>query len=609
MARSTKRRFLIGSAIGAVLAGSPARAQPAGQALTVRPLSDWLADDPVLPEGEIAIARRPDAAPIVKVGMGETWRATPAISDPYSLDSVSDLARTDWLSAGDLVRVAGRRAPGDGGHATWILSTGIEPDGYCRIATKSGLTAHLLPEPTTDIRAAGIFADTRGDLTSRALLSLVHRMIEAGGGTILVAERIVCTNTVFPPVPHGAAITVEMLPSAHVRPSNPDPDVFLWDFPAGPKGKTSVHFRNVTVWGGRDRPAANGIRIGPTNRMVIDNCSAHWLAGCGWRIEGAFNARIDLTTVHCGTPDGTYAQNFVTHAETGKVCNDIVLSGTTEQDSHGINLEGGVILRTGSSLKLHGGPETLRALRVHCCASFDLRVIASQDWNGDGFILVSDAKNGIGETLRAPAPEVPRVTRGTLAIDTMYNIRWSGTGHGDWCLVDLQTPGSYLALSGLLGAQRDPQHAGAPYSHLAIQGPGKPGVTIGLDGLRFAADVHPGLRMRDARDPASGRPGHPQPAEPATRVLTRDDMTRGGFDLRGARFVDISLEDELTIETLLMEDGQSCTLCAPNGGLTLMHSEALRLSGSRPVTFSPHAVLTLVCAGPGRIYEISRCTP
>jgi hypothetical protein len=321
---------------------------------------------------------------------------------------------------------------------------------------------------------------------------------------------------------------------------------------------------------------------------------------------------VDITTFRCGSEDGTYAQNYVADTRRGIGCNDIVLEGTTEDDFFGINIEAAAIIRDGSAIKLHGGSNTRRALRLHRCLAFALEIIASQRWNADGFIHVSDAANTSGERLVAVAERGGQNTSGRLVIDTMSNIRWGGPAVSDpgeipgWCVLDLQDPASAVMVTGLVHPQARPVEENARYVHLRIAGPGNPGVTCDIDGLRFANRVARAVRLQDNRRApivARGRTLGAQDADPVA-PQSFSSLRNGRIDLRGHDFVDI--ERGVEISQILLEIGQTCTICAPMGEVRVQNGDMLRLAGGRDVEMNPDTTLTLRRVAPDRIHEIAR---
>jgi len=592
---------------GYVLTGSAAAAG-AGR-LQQAPLQDWLAQDPILAAGEFGVAIQEDGASLVKIGDGRVWSETPPLADPFAFTDVKALRRARWLRTGDLARCAGRFAPGDGGAAHWHITSDGPGDRFCTLALENGLFARLAHASQYDMRQAGIFTDTPGPETAQALLSLTEHAIAGGGGIIEIPRPITCNNITFPQIPQRASITFRMQPGVWMRPGNPKPGVFLWDFDPG-EWNTYPNFINIRIAGDKkSRTACNGIRIGPTNGMTIDNCVAQFIDGCAWQIEGANNSRIDITTFKCGTKDGVYAQTYTGNTRKNFPSNDLVLQGSSEQDYYGINLEGSVIIREGSAIKLHGGPEVRRALRIHRCASFALKVYASQRWTREGFILITDEASSSGERFVVTRETQGNNTRGTLDIQTMYNIRWMGQENAAWCVVDLQSPSSFLVLRGRIDRQAKPAGPEASYHHFRIMGPGNNGVSLDLEGLQFSRNVAPNTRLRDDRDPEPRHRNHvlrlSTPPDETPR-LGEGDLGKGPLDLRGLSFVDLAPNSKRRITRITMTPGQHCTICAPEGRVEIKDSPGLALAGTKSFAMKPGATLSLYCAAPDRIVEISR---
>ncbi len=583
MSPLTRRRLLhAGSLIGCSLSAAAATAAPAS-------------------------GTRNEADPIL-VAAGNNAGPDAANSATPGFQSVRTLQAADWLSTGEVALIWGWGRPGDGGGGLWLVTEEGSDRDPCCVALANGKFAWLAHQTRHDVRQIGIFEDTPGAEVAARLLALTHHMVRGGGGIIEMTQSIGCDNVEFPEIPEEARITYEMQAGARITPTNPQPGVFMWTFAKG-ENNTYPSFKNIKVWGRRpNRLRCNGILIQPTNQMTIDNCSAHWIEGCAWQIEGANNSRIDITTYKCGTEDGVYAQNFTGNLAKGNTCNDLVLQGTTEQDLFGINIEGSVIIRDGSSLKLHGGPQTLRALRLHRCGSFALRVYASQSWNREGFILISDAENEAREVMVVDRHKAQHTTRGKLVIDTMFNIKWAGEGSAAWCVLDLQSPGSFVSLEGLINKQLKPRKQGGRYHHFRIVGPGVKRVTYDLSGLRFANDAKPSRRLLDDRKPVRRRNSRALTADALPGPLTRTDadVENGKVDLRGASFVDIDLEAPAEVRAFNMDIDQQCTICAPNGNLTVVSSDAMHLSNSADFQMAPGSTLTLRRAGSKRFVEISR---
>ena len=581
MASLTRRGLLhAGSLIGCTLSGSVAQSAMATQQRT----------------GATLVASDDGAQPVAGDRQGQGF------------NSIEALRAADWLHPGDVALVWGWRHAGDGGGGLWLVGQDGSADDPCCVPLANGHFARLGHQTRHDVRQVGIFTDTSGSDVAARILALTRHAIRGGGGIIEFAQSIGCDNIIFPEIPEEARVTFEMQTGASITPTDPRVGVFMWRFRKGSRN-TYPSFKNIRIWGRRrNRLKCNGILIEPTNYMTIDNCSAHWIEGCAWQIEGANNSRIDITTFKCGTADGVYAQNFTGNLAKGNTCNDLVLQGTTEQDLHGINIEGSVIIRDGSSLKLHGGPKTLRALRIHRCGSFALRVYASQSWNRDGFILITDAKNTAREVLVVDRHRTQHATRGKLVIDTMFNIKWAGKGAAAWCVLDLQSPGSFVSLEGHINNQLKPKQPDSKYHHFQIVGPGMKHVTYDLSGLRFDSSASPSRRVLDERRPVRGRDNRALSADTLPGPLTRtgSDIKDGKLDLRGASFVDIDLDTPATVGTFLMDLDQQCTICAPSGKLTVSHSDTMRLASSTDFQMAPGSTLTLRRAGSKRFHEISR---
>ncbi|WP_424930554.1 hypothetical protein [Amaricoccus tamworthensis] len=583
----------------------------AGTGVRHAPLTEWMRTDPALRTGQFAVAVAENGRMEVKLGDGRPWSATPPLADPFQFADIRALVSAGWLTVGDIAITEGRGSAGDGGGARWHIESGGGADGFCRLALTNGLFARLAYGTLYDVRQAGALPGTDGAEVARSILSLTHHAIAGGGGTIEIAHRIGCHNIIFPPIPQEASVTFRMTPGALVTPTDPQTGTFMWDFPRG-DWNTYPNFVNIRVFGDRDkRPVCNGIRVGPTNGMTIDNCFGQFIAGCAWQIEGANNSRIDIVTYKCGTVDGVYAQNYTANASKDNSFNDIVLQGSTEQDFHGINLEGAAVVREGSSLKLHGGPEVIRALRIHRCSSFALRVYTTFQWTGDGFIHVSDAGSSDHEKLLVETETQSRNTRGTLEIDTLYNVQWAGTGAADWCVIDLQNAASFLVVKGRIDRQATPVEADTDYCHFRIAGPGNNGVTLDFDGLRFAGNVDRARRLRDERDLHVRQRNHalaPTARAAAPPVLEEADVLGGRLALKGASFVDFVPEKMTELRDFVMETGQFCTIMAPYGKVSVRNTKSVILAGSRNFTMGRGATLTLYCAGPDRIVEIARST-
>ncbi|MEM6663380.1 MAG: hypothetical protein AAF666_14515, partial [Pseudomonadota bacterium] len=527
------------------------------------------------------------------------------------LEDLGHLLEAGDLAPGDVVLVTGRRTPLDGGGAAWSITEPDDgaraPDGACVIGLSNGLWARLGHESRHDVRQAGVFADQPGSVNAAGLLSLVSHMLEGGGGTVEIAQPIPCDNVVFPPITQPNPITFDMLGNGALIPSDPRPGVFVWDFPAD---GTLIFpaFRNVLILGDRERPPrCNGIRIGASNRLTVDNCFGRFIEGCAWQIEGANNARIDITTFECGTPDGVYAQNHIAHAGPDRNPNDVVFQGTSERDIFGINVEGGVIFRDGSAIKLHGSERTRRALRLHRCNAFDLKIYGSQKWTADGFIEISD--QGSPDARLTVTPDwMGANTRGRLQINTLPNCQYVGTGHADWLVVNLQSPGSLLQLSGIVLPQPDPAEAGATYRHLRLEGPGNPGVTLDMQELLFTGQIPAESRVDDQRAEGMAVRNAPDAGGSAggDAVFSAADIVDGRIDLKGRDFATFSLEGRVVLHRVEMDLNTTCTLCVLDGTLRVKNSPAMQLAGREDFVMRNGATLTMRRTARNRFNEIAR---
>lgn len=522
-------------------------------------------------------------------------------------EHVDGLMETPDLAPGEIAAVLGRRTPLDGGGALWwIRHSGIADNAIC-LPLANGLFACLQHLPRHDLRQAGGFADTDGATTGAALVALTRHLIEGGGGTLEIAEPIMCDNIVFPEIPLTAPVTFEMTGSGRVTPSDPRPGVFMWDFPAISM-VISPRFRNIELSGlPPERMACNGIRIGASNRLRVENCFGRFIDGCAWQIEGPNNARIEIRTYECGNAEGLFAQQIVTSADRNKLPNDLVLQGTSERDIHGIKIVGGAIIREGSAIKLHGSPRTRHALRLHRCNAFDLTVYASSPWTEDGFIHITDHL-GDPDNPDVTSSKVGKNTRGRLRIATMFNVRFAGQGRKSWCLVDLQTPASYIALAGDIMAQAAPVQAGADFRYFRIAGPGNPGVTVDYDDLRFAGNIDTARRLQDDRTPetiAKGR-SHPMQGANTTARFTETDISGGRLDCTGIAHAVLALSEPAMLETLALGVDQACTLVVTGKSLTVRASPGLRTRDNHDAELPRGGAISFLRAGAGAVLEIGR---
>ena len=392
---------------------------------------------------------------------------TPSSSEDGNVktfDTVAAMAADSAaLSAGETVLCVGRDAGGDGGGAIWIISSSGTADGHVVLNLGNGLFATLgkQSENQYDLRQAGAFAATSGAEVATKLRALFTHMSTRGGGELHLTENYDCHNIVFPPnVTEENAIWIRQKLWTKITPSDPIPGTFVWDFPTTGTGLSHVFFEGIYLRGAANfSTVCNGIRVGPINQGRMLDCRAHFIVGTAFYIAGYNNSRVDLSTFKCGqASSGRYAQVFTASAQKGNTCNDIVYEGATERDELGISFEGTHLLRTGSSIKLHGGDEVRRALRVLRCLGFDLEAICSQNWganNNSEFIWIGDNGNvgTHGELPNELSSSVPQNTNGRLTINTMHNVSYQGTGTGNWCVVDLGTSPSQLKIEGLIRRQ------------------------------------------------------------------------------------------------------------------------------------------------------------
>ena len=197
----------------------------------------------------------------------------------------------------------------------------------------------------------------------------------------------------------------------------------------------------------------DGIRVGPINQGRMNDIRMAFIVGRALYVSGYNNSRLTkIETFKCGQQStNRYAQVFTANAQKGNTCNDIVYGGATERDALGISFEATHLLRTESSIKLHGGDEVHRALRVLRCTGFNIETICSQNWganNNSEFIWIGD--NGDvanhGEVPDQISSSVPTQIHGTIDLHVMKNVNYVGTGTGNWMVIDVDTVGSMITV-------------------------------------------------------------------------------------------------------------------------------------------------------------------
>lgn len=416
------------------------------------------------------------------------------------LDTVDIMKAERGLAIGAFVQVRGRLAKDDGGGALWEVNDTETADEITTVALDNGYVATLCPMTAYDVRCVNIFSGTTGSAVGTRLLALVNFILANEGREIQFNQSISCGNVIFPTISQLRSILFRGRRGINITPSDPTSGTFMWDFAATPGASNSYpNFKDITIRGDPDtRPTCNGLRLGPSNYQLVDGFRGEYIAGTAFQAEAPFNSKFDATTIGCGTAS-LYAQCYAGSTAKNDPPNDIIICGATEQDFLGINIEHALLTRTGEPIKLHGGSDSITALRVFKSPNVKLQVDCSQDWD-DPFILIVDGGNSLSEAEVVTYAAAANQHSVTLDVKAQANCRYTGTGtDAGWCLVDLGTNNSNVYVSGEVEPQTSPNNGGT-FKYLKLQGGANSNATINVTGFVGDDGAFNGIAAADLVD-------------------------------------------------------------------------------------------------------------
>lgn len=264
---------------------------------------------------------------------------------------------------------------------------------------------------------------------------------------------------------------------------------------------TYVEFHNIQIDGQitpgdaySERLAYHGVLVENTNNMRLINCYGRFVDGCAWELRRAHNSIIDLKTFRSGNATD-FALLVTGDPDTGAVFNDVTLNGTSERDVKGWCFEAGTLLKSSAELKLHGGPDSLRALQILQVADFELVAKTTYQFNDSGFVWIGDVSNTAGVGLYQSVANANQVCRGVLSLSNHFNNRFMLTsGSADLITVDCSTSNSAIQIRGLM---KSIATEGGDVRVLGLDG-GQGNVYLDLSQLLFAG-THDSLSVDDRR--------------------------------------------------------------------------------------------------------------
>ena len=307
------------------------------------------------------------------------------------------------------------------------------------------------------------------------------------GGTIQIppgawpSDNRTFTRTANTIVVRGHGDTTE------ITPSNPVAGTFMWDFEGTNASVLRMQMRDIGLEGSGS--SYNGVRVGPSNYVIFRNVQGRNINGTAFQFERNYNSQIDIETYFCGdNATGRWALLMTGDATSGQSFNDCRLAGASEQDELGWKFEGcSGILRTESSIKLHGSTTTGRAIRgleIHRCTDFDISVDMTRGCTASGFIHISDSNSGDSVTLENSHANAPAICQGRLDIRSLKNFTATGDNDNfDLVTVDCAAANSEIVVTGVVTGIVVAVGTNIDYHILGLAAPGLSSVFLDLSTL------------------------------------------------------------------------------------------------------------------------------
>ncbi len=275
--------------------------------------------------------------------------------------------------------------------------------------------------------------------------------------------------------------------TTEITPSNPVAGTFMWDFEGTNSSVLRMQMRDIGFEGSGS--SYNGVRVAPSNYVIFRNVQGRNINGTAFQFERNYNSQIDVETYFCGDEaTGRWALLMTGDATSGQSFNDCRISGAMEQDELGWKFEGcSGILRTESSLKVHGSITTNRAVRaieIHRCTDFDISVDLTRGCTGDGFIHISDGNSGDSITLENSHANAPTICQGRLNIRVLKNFTVTGNNDTfDLVTIDCAASNSEIIVDGVVTGIATPSGTNIDYNVIGLAAPGLAGVFLDLSTL------------------------------------------------------------------------------------------------------------------------------
>lgn len=399
----------------------------------------------------------------------------------HGFDTVAALlAYTGSLVEGDTIPVR------TGGHCYQVAASGASDH---HLTTAGGAKLYILPRDGDTISIAAFGISAGGDI-GQSMLKAWNTLLADKGGTIYIpAGDWESANTVFPAT--AKTITIQGCGTeTNISPSDPVAGTFMWDFQGTDGGTvTKMELRRFVIQGD-DVMTFNGIRIGPSNMLIMDRVQGRNIVGTAFKLIRHFNSQLYIETYLCGDEaNDRWAVHMTGDPTSGKVFNDCLFTGASEQDELGWLLEGGSgIIRTSAPVKIHGSQtagKAIRGLQIHRMDNFNIQVIATLGCTASGFIHVSDANSGDGIALLDSHANAPSITQGRLDIHFLKNFRAVGTSQTfDYVTIDCAASGSDLVVTGHLpDTSTGVVGSGMDYRWIGLAAPGLGNARLDFTGL------------------------------------------------------------------------------------------------------------------------------
>lgn len=439
--------------------------------------------------------------------MGYGWRggdmAREGLLTVATAQALRDYPINDLPVVGP-VRTLSALAIGDGGGGTWRHVSGAAPGTYT-----DNLATVLLPAGGDGSAAwhrdfsgpymanwAGCHPTASPAANTAGLIALADIACDTGGEIHFgPGQYLFSPSTHLDMIPQTAPVVLVGAGRRTTIFSAASPSPSDWILILGDIASAQTHY-----WGVREigfapsarttQTACNGLRVAPTNRMELKVDARH-LTGYGVRLDRPWNCSADVITYSCGSPTANSLLIAASPVD-GAPPNDVLLTGTTEQDVLGWRVDNLSAMRLGSTLKIHGGSGTIRPLHLHNVGSGELSILQTNIFSANEHVLISDELSSVHRSL-VDSTGTERM-RFSLTVQTQSNLSATGGGGGYAVAVDIGNPTSELLIDGFVGTTLDATTRG-----IQLVAPGVYGAVVDLSGLRFLDTSDPSYRIVDER--------------------------------------------------------------------------------------------------------------